>query len=113
MEVVRQSHMEEAARRIKALGPAYVVVKGGHLEEDACDLLFDGSAFRALFLSENRHGVYAWSGMHLLGRDHGELAKGETVEAAIAHAKDFVTRAISAGFRIGHGHAPLNHQVDL
>ena len=28
MEVVRRSDMEEAARRIKALGPAYVVVKG-------------------------------------------------------------------------------------
>ena len=45
MTVVRRPDMEEAARRIKALGPAYVVVKGGHLEEDACDLLFDGHTF--------------------------------------------------------------------
>ena len=42
-----------------------------------------------------------------------ELAKGAAVEDAVAQAKDFVTRAITAGFRIGQGHAPLNHRVDL
>ena len=113
MEVVRRSDMEEAARRIKALGPTYVVVKGGHLEEDACDLLFDGSAFRAYSCRKIDTVCTHGAGCTFSAAITAELAKGETVETAIAHAKAFVTRAISAGFQIGHGHAPLNHQVDL
>ena len=113
MEVVRRSDMEEAARRIKALGPTYVVVKGGHLEEDACDLLFDGSAFRAYSCRKIDTVCTHGAGCTFSAAITAELAKGETVETAIAHAKAFVTRAISAGFRIGQGHAPLNHQVDL
>ena len=113
MEVVRRSDMEEAARRIKALGPTYVVVKGGHLEEDACDLLFDGSAFRAYSCRKIDTVCTHGAGCTFSAAITAELAKGETVEEAIAQAKDFVTRAIAAGFRIGQGHAPLNHQVDL
>src|SRR5207249_1429649 len=46
-EVATLEEMREAARRIHALGPRYVVVKGGHLaeDEDAVDLLFDGVEF--------------------------------------------------------------------
>ena len=113
MEVVRRSDMEEAARRIKALGPTYVVVKGGHLEEDACDLLFDGSAFRAYSCQKIDTVCTHGAGCTFSAAITAGLAKGETVEEAIAHAKAFVTRAIAAGFRIGQGHAPLNHQVDL
>src|SRR5215510_14773662 len=35
--------MEEAARRIRAHGPRYVLVKGGHLKGDAVDLLWNGT----------------------------------------------------------------------
>ena len=41
----------EAARRLHALGPRYVLVKGGHLREDvySCvDLLYDGNTFSEL-----------------------------------------------------------------
>ena len=34
--------MEEAARRIQAMGPKGVLVKGGHAQGDAVDVLFDG-----------------------------------------------------------------------
>ena len=34
--------MREAARAIQALGPRAVVVKGGHLAQDATDVFFDG-----------------------------------------------------------------------
>jgi hypothetical protein len=41
----------EAARRLHALGPRYVLVKGGHLREDVdrcVDLLYDGNTFSEL-----------------------------------------------------------------
>ena len=113
MDVHDRPSMEEAARRIKALGPAYVVIKGGHLEEDACDLLFDGTAFRAYSCRKIETVCTHGAGCTFSAAITAELAKGAAVEDAVAQAKDFVTRAITAGFRIGQGHAPLNHQVDL
>jgi hydroxymethylpyrimidine/phosphomethylpyrimidine kinase len=45
VSVTERGDMEEAARRIHALGPRYVLVKGGHLKGDAVDLLWNGRAF--------------------------------------------------------------------
>ncbi len=42
-EVVGEQGMEEAARTIHAFGCGSVLVKGGHLEGEAVDLLFDGN----------------------------------------------------------------------
>src|SRR5687768_5785235 len=42
MTVLTESDMEEAARRILALGARHVLVKGGHLKDSATDLLWDG-----------------------------------------------------------------------
>lgn len=39
------SQMRDAARAVCDMGPRYVVVKGGHLDGDPVDLLFDGSEF--------------------------------------------------------------------
>src|SRR5262247_2895095 len=47
MRVEAPSDMEEAARRIHALGPRYVLVKGGHLPGEALDLLWSGREFTA------------------------------------------------------------------
>src|SRR5712671_6969008 len=40
--VATESDMEEAARRILALGPRNVLVKGGHLRDSATDILWNG-----------------------------------------------------------------------
>src|SRR6058998_789427 len=42
MPVATESDMEEAARRILALGPRNVLVKGGHLRDAATDILWNG-----------------------------------------------------------------------
>ena len=44
-EVKTLEQMREAARAIRDLGPETVVVKGGHLEGVAIDVLFDGRDF--------------------------------------------------------------------
>src|SRR4029450_8343777 len=43
--------MEEAARRIGALGPRHVLVKGGHMKGDAVDVLYNGREFTAFHAS--------------------------------------------------------------
>src|SRR2546428_12168778 len=42
MPVATEADMEEAARRILALGPKNVLVKGGHLRGAATDILWNG-----------------------------------------------------------------------
>ena len=42
MRVATEADMEEAARRILALGPKQVLVKGGHLPDAATDILWNG-----------------------------------------------------------------------
>src|SRR6267142_1160515 len=61
MPVTTEKEMEEAARRIHARGPRHVLVKGGHLEGSATDILWDGRAFTRFpgprLDSNNTHGT--------------------------------------------------------
>ncbi|MPV36128.1 bifunctional hydroxymethylpyrimidine kinase/phosphomethylpyrimidine kinase [Georgenia subflava] len=88
--------LAEAARRIHALGPQYVLVKGG-VElpgDDAVDVLFDGTditVFSAPKVGEER---VSGAGCTLAAAVTAELAKGADVASAVALAKDFVTAGI-------------------
>ena len=101
--------MEEAARRIHALGPRHVLVKGGHLEGDALDLLWDGRDFTELSAprvdSPNTHGTgCTFSAAIVAG-----LALGQSLLEAVRRAKAYVTRAIQDGFQAGRGVGQLRH----
>ncbi|MGQ9857377.1 MAG: bifunctional hydroxymethylpyrimidine kinase/phosphomethylpyrimidine kinase [Thermodesulfobacteriota bacterium] len=108
IEVRDLEGMQEAARRIHSMGPRNVVVKGGHLEGDSVDLLFDGKSVR-LFSSpritnRNTHGT----GCTFSAALATFLAQGHGVEHAVAKAKEFVTRAIATGLPLGRGCGPTN-----
>jgi hydroxymethylpyrimidine kinase/phosphomethylpyrimidine kinase len=111
MEVHDRPSMEEAAHRIKALGPVYVVVKGGHLEHEACDLLYDGSGFRTYVSAKLETVCTHGAGCTFSAAITAALAKGQGVAEAVSTAKTFVTRAMASGVLIGQGHAPLNHRA--
>lgn len=101
--------IEEAARRITAIGARTVVIKGGHRQGPALDLFFDGKKFRALraprIRTRNTHGT----GCTFSAAIAAYLAKGESLENAIALAKRYITAAIRASFTIGAGHSPVHH----
>ena len=101
--------MKTAAREICAMGAKAVLVKGGHREGDATDLLFDGEK-DFLFQSEriqtkNTHGT----GCTLSSAIAANLANGLVLPEAVKKAKDYVTGAIAHAFDLGHGHGPTNH----
>ena len=100
--------MRRAARSLHEMGPKYILVKGGHLEGDAVDLLYDGDAFVELSAqridSPHTHGT----GCTLSAAIAAYLARGVDVVDAIRQAKDFVTEAIRHGLAIGGGHGPTN-----
>lgn len=112
ISVETEREMEEAARRIHALGPRTVLVKGGHLKDAATDILWDGLTF-ARFTAErlpatNTHGT----GCTLSSAIAAGLAHGQALPEAIRGAKAYVTAAIRAGFQPGRGVGVLRHFVE-
>jgi hydroxymethylpyrimidine/phosphomethylpyrimidine kinase len=105
--------MEAAARYLHSLGPALVVVKGGHLRlgDEAVDVAFDGRAITLLrapwIITRNVHGT----GCSLSAAIASNLALGlDLLEAAVA-AKAYVHRAIELAvtWEVGAGHGPIDH----
>jgi hydroxymethylpyrimidine/phosphomethylpyrimidine kinase len=109
VKVDNEAGLREAAEAVHALGPRWVLVKGGHLEGDAVDLLFDGTAehwLRAPRL-DNRHTH--GTGCTLASAIASYLALGHNVPKAVELAKQYVTGAIAAGFELGSGIGPVDH----
>jgi len=98
-----------AAVAIHALGPRFVVIKGGHRDGDPEDLVYDGADFVRLSTrrvdTANTHGT----GCTFAAAITALLARDVTPLEAIIAAKAFVTRALAASYAIGSGHSPVNH----
>ncbi|MFC8791809.1 bifunctional hydroxymethylpyrimidine kinase/phosphomethylpyrimidine kinase [Streptomyces cinereoruber] len=111
VRVAREDDMRAAAEAVLAYGPAWALIKGGHLSTggEAVDLLTDGEEehwFRAPRL-DNRHTH--GTGCTLASAVASGLAKGRTVPEAVREAKEYVTGAIGAGFALGGGIGPVDH----
>jgi hydroxymethylpyrimidine/phosphomethylpyrimidine kinase len=109
VKVADEAGLREAAEAVHALGPHWVLIKGGHLDGDAVDLLFDGSVehwFRAPRL-DNRHTH--GTGCTLASAIASYLALGNEMPNAVELAKQYVTGAIAAGFALGSGIGPVDH----
>jgi len=104
--------MRKAAEKLVSMGAKNVLIKGGHLEGDAVDVLF-----------EPEHGFHEFSSPRIATQHtHGtgctysaaitaELAKGAALRAAIGAAKEFITEAIRTAPGLGSGMGPLNHHA--
>ncbi|MDT9692729.1 bifunctional hydroxymethylpyrimidine kinase/phosphomethylpyrimidine kinase [Streptomyces sp. P9(2023)] len=109
VRVASEADLREAAAAILAYGPRWALIKGGHLEGEAVDLLTDGTEehwLRAPRL-DNRHTH--GTGCTLASAVASGLAKGLTVPEAVRAAKEYVTGAIAAGFALGAGIGPVDH----
>ncbi|WP_102273549.1 pyridoxine/pyridoxal/pyridoxamine kinase [Cytobacillus massiliigabonensis] len=103
--------MKEAAVKIHELGAKYVLIKGGSKlqHEKAVDLLYDGKEFK-LFESDRIDTTYTHgAGCTYSSAITAELAKGKTVVEAVEIAKDFITAAISHGFKLNEYVGPTMH----
>lgn len=100
-EIATEAQLIEAAKRIGALGPAYVVAKGG-VElpgDDAVDVLYDGSEVTVLRAPKVGNERVAGAGCTLAAAITAELAKGAAVDDAVATAKALVTAGIAGRLR--------------
>ena len=106
--VATPAQMEDAARALHALGPRYVVVKGGHLEGAAQDVVFDGERLERLEAPRIPTGHTHGTGCIFSAAIAAGLARGATPIEAIRDAKMFITGAIRAALPLGSGHGPAN-----
>jgi hydroxymethylpyrimidine/phosphomethylpyrimidine kinase len=102
--------MRAAARALHALGPKWVLVKGGHLTgADAVDVLYDGTDF--VELSAPRHATphTHGTGDTLAAATTAALAGGADMVTAVRAGKDYVTKAVADSFALGKGLGPVGH----
>ncbi len=101
--------MEEAAQSFKSLTKAAVLLKGGHLIDEASDLLVYDENIRwyrgEIIKTKNTHGT----GCTLSSAIAANLAKGLLIEEAVLKAKEYITGAIKNSLDIGKGSGPTNH----
>ena len=105
--------MKLAAKEIYQLGCKNVLIKGGHTEGRAVDLLYDGNQFFK-FTSEriqtkNTHGTGCTFSASILAN----LVKGKDLTNSIAVSKKYITAAIKSGPAISKGYGPLNHSAPV
>jgi hydroxymethylpyrimidine/phosphomethylpyrimidine kinase len=104
--------VREQAARLLEMGPRAVLIKGGHgAGDEAKDILYDGTSFRAYsaprIVTRNTHGT----GCTLSSAIAAYLVKGLPLEEAVAQAKAYLQAAIihAANLDFGAGAGPVAH----
>jgi len=101
--------MRAAADALLALGAGAALVKGGHLEGEAVDLLRDAEGERVWrkprLDTPHTHGT----GCTLSAAIAAGLALGRPLSEACDRAVRWVARAIETAPGLGGGHGPVNH----
>lgn len=98
-----------AAKLLSEQYPGAVLIKGGHDEKQADDLLYKKK--QAVWFPQehiengNTHGT----GCTLSSAIACGLARGLGIEESVKNAKAYITGAIGDGMNLGKGNGPLNH----
>jgi len=110
VDVHDRAGQREAARALHAMGPQWVLVKGGHLVDDpvCVDVLFDGAEFTELPAprvdTPHTHG----GGDTMASAITSSLARGASVPQAVAYGKRYVTQAVRHAYPLGAGVGPVS-----
>ena len=109
IDVVDLDTARDAAIELVKMGASAAVVKGGHIDGPATDVLYDGNEFRMFTTkridSDNTHGT----GCTFASAIACGLASNQSLRDSVSSAKAYVTGGIRNGLKLGHGHGPLNH----
>lgn len=103
----------DSAKEISKFYNGAILIKGGHIGEDASDMLYVGG--ECLWIkgerieNSNTHGT----GCTLSSAIASNLAKGYDVHNSIINAKKYLTGAIAQMLDIGEGRGPLKHSYQL
>ena len=105
--------MIEAAKAISQKYSGAILVKGGHLVNDAVDLLYENGNihwYKSERISNpNTHGT----GCTLSSAIACNLAAGKSLDESIKNAKTYLTGALAAMLDLGKGSGPLEHTYNI
>ncbi|MGB1658566.1 MAG: bifunctional hydroxymethylpyrimidine kinase/phosphomethylpyrimidine kinase [Longimicrobiales bacterium] len=112
-DVRSHDQMARAARTLVEAGAGAALVKGGHLEGDPIDLLWDGKQERIWrhrrIETVHTHGT----GCTLSAAITASLALGLPLPQAVDRGIRFIARAIETAPGIGSGRGPVNHAAEI
>jgi hydroxymethylpyrimidine/phosphomethylpyrimidine kinase len=100
--IERETDMDLAAGKILDMGPAYVLIKGGHKRGPAIDTLYGGKTVLS-FSTPRRLGEFHGTGCVLSSAIAVFIARGFPVEKAVEKAKQFVDRMLKTARPVGKG----------
>ena len=106
---INEAEMKEAAEIIFRLGPQSVLIKGGHLEGAARDLLFDGIKFTEFIAPRINKKSTHGTGCTLSSAIAAHLGLGYDLEKAVEKSKSYLSGAIEHSFPLGKGVGPVHH----
>lgn len=113
VDVRSRAEQHEAARALHALGPRWVLIKGGHLADGAedalcVDLLYDGTDFTEFtgprLATPHTHG----SGDSLAAAITSALAHGSPMPEAVGYGKRYIKQALAHAYPLGAGIGPVS-----
>ncbi|MCC3358585.1 bifunctional hydroxymethylpyrimidine kinase/phosphomethylpyrimidine kinase [Bacillus sp. REN16] len=113
MEIHTKEDMQVAAQKLSETYNGAILIKGGHLEDTADDLLYNDGIFTWYpgdrIDNPNSHGT----GCTLSSAIACNLAAGLDIKSSIHESKRYITGALGAGLDLGKGSGPLNHCYNL
>ncbi|HWQ54629.1 MAG TPA: bifunctional hydroxymethylpyrimidine kinase/phosphomethylpyrimidine kinase [Bryobacteraceae bacterium] len=108
-----EADMRRAAERLCELGAHAALVKGGHLEGAAVDILLEAGRFHEFsarrIATRHTHGT----GCTYSAAITAGLAEGRPLAQAVETAKRFITEAIRSNPGLGGGCGPVNHHATV
>jgi hydroxymethylpyrimidine kinase/phosphomethylpyrimidine kinase len=107
IDVRNEKEMKKSAVILKEQGCEAVIITGGHLDEKAVDMLFDGEEF-LLLENERLDGEYHGTGCLFSSAITACLALGYDLNEAFIKAKEVVWNAMKTAIPAGKGMKLLN-----
>ncbi len=101
--VANIAEMREAAKKISDFGADSVLVKGGHLNGDPIDLLYDGMDFTEILGKRVEGPLMRGTGCILSAAIAARIALGDKVLDACVFAKKYVENLIQKSIPMGKG----------
>jgi hydroxymethylpyrimidine/phosphomethylpyrimidine kinase len=112
IQVENFDQMRDAAVRIARFGARSVLIKGGHLQGDALDLLYHDGEFTELRAARINTPHTHGTGCTYSAAITAFLARGYPMVEAVTRAKRFIDEAIRTNPGLGAGSGPVNHWAE-
>jgi hydroxymethylpyrimidine kinase/phosphomethylpyrimidine kinase len=114
LKIVDGEGMLRAAAAMREMGARAVLIKGGHLTgSNAVDVLDEDGEITYLSAPRIETTSTHGTGCTLAAGIAACLARGLSLDDAVASAKRFVTVAIRRAPALGHGQGPLSHDITV